>query len=77
MAAARYGKNKKSIRSYEQEHWYVTNIDHISLKMRLKNGRILIQVIHDRTEHSFYLPDTTASTANNRAELDKKNCSLL
>ena len=40
--AARYGKKRKSIRSFEQEHWYVTNVDHISLKTELITGRLLI-----------------------------------
>ena len=31
---SKYGKK----RSFEQEHWYVTNIDHISLKASTTEG---------------------------------------
>ena len=70
--AARYGKKRKSIRSFEQEHWYVTNVDHISLKTELITGRLLITVIHDKTEYAFTLPDTKTSIANNRQQIDDK-----
>ena len=70
--AARYGKKRKSIRSFEQEHWYVTNVDHISLKTELITGRLLITIIHDRTDYEFFLPDIKTSIASNRQEIDKK-----
>ena len=68
----KYGRKTSSVRSYEQEHWYVTNIDHISLKAELITGRLLISIIHDKTEHSFVLPDTKTSIASNRQQVDNK-----
>ena len=68
----KYGRKRNSVRSYEQEHWYVTNIDHVSLKVELIAGRLLITIIHDKTEHSFILPDTRSSIASNRQEIDNK-----
>ena len=70
--ASKYGKKRKSIRSYEQEHWYVTNIDHISLKVQLVTGRLLITIVHDRNNYEFTLPDTRTSIANNRQQIDNK-----
>ena len=70
--ASKYGKKRKSIRSYEQEHWYVTNIDHISLKVQLVTGRLLITIVHDRNNYEFPLPDTRTSIANNRQQIDNK-----
>ena len=70
--ASKYGKKRNSIRSYEQEHWYVTNIDHISLKVQLVTGRLLITVTHDRNNYEFTLPDTRTSIANNRQQIDNK-----
>jgi len=60
------------VRSYEQEHWYVTNIDHISLKAELTSGRLLIRIIHDKTEYSFMLPEIKTSIASNRQQIDNK-----
>tara|TARA_R100000388_G_scaffold61045_1_gene44774 strand:- start:304 stop:690 length:387 start_codon:yes stop_codon:yes gene_type:complete len=70
--ASKYGKKRKSIRSFEQEHWYVTNIDHISLKAELITGRLLITIIHDKTGYSFYLPDIKTSIASSREQIDNK-----
>ena len=70
--AIKYGKKRNSVRSYEQEHWYVTNIDHISLKAELTRGRLLIRIIHDKTEYSFMLPGTKTSIASNRQQIDNK-----
>tara|TARA_R100001129_G_scaffold171479_2_gene141634 strand:+ start:497 stop:883 length:387 start_codon:yes stop_codon:yes gene_type:complete len=70
--ASKYGKKRKSIRTFEQEHWYVTNIDHISLKVELITGRLLVTVIHDRSDYEFTLPDTKTSIANNRQQIDNK-----
>lgn len=70
--ASKYGKKRYSIRSYEQEHWYVTNIDHISLKVQLATGRLLITIVHDRNNYEFTLPDTRTSIANNRQQIDDK-----
>ena len=70
--AAKYGKKRKSIRSYEQEHWYVTNIDHISIKVELITGRLLITLVHDKNNYEFTLPDTKTSIASNRQEIDNK-----
>ena len=70
--ASKYGKKRNSIRSYEQKHWYVTNIDHVSLKAELITGRLLITIIHDKTEYSFTLPDTKTSIASNRQQIDNK-----
>ena len=69
--ASKYGKKRKQ-RSFEKEHWYVTNVDHISLKVQMTTGRLLITVVHDKTDHSFILPDTTCSIAKNRKEIDNK-----
>ena len=68
----KYGRKRNSARTYEQEHWYVTNIDHVSLKAELTTGRLLITIIHDKTEYSFTLPDTKTSIANNRQQIDNK-----
>ena len=65
---SKYGKK----RSFEKEHWYVTNIDHISLKAELITGRLLITIIHDKTDYSFYLPDTKTSIASSRQQFDNK-----
>ena len=70
--ATKYGRKRNSVRSYEQEHWYVTNIDHVSLKVELITGRLLITIIHDKTEHSFTLPDTKTSIASSRQQIDNK-----
>ena len=70
--ASKYDKKRKAIRSFEQEYWYVTNIDHISLKVEIATGRLLITVIHDRTDHSFTLPDIKTSISNNKTQVDKK-----
>ena len=68
---SRYDKrNRKS--SYKQEYWYVTNIDHTSIKIEMIRGRILPTIVHDKTDHSFILPDTTTSIAKNKREVDKK-----
>tara|TARA_R100000805_G_C3580493_1_gene84419 strand:- start:2 stop:385 length:384 start_codon:yes stop_codon:yes gene_type:complete len=67
----RYGK-RSSIRSFDKVHWHVTNIDHVSLKTELTTGRLLITVIHDRTDHSFTLPDIKTSISNNRTQIDNK-----
>tara|TARA_R100001086_G_scaffold69088_1_gene32825 strand:- start:70 stop:447 length:378 start_codon:yes stop_codon:yes gene_type:complete len=66
---SKYGRKK---RSFEEEYWYVTNIDHISLKVQMTIGRLLIEVVHDRTDYSFYLPDTTCSIAKNKKDIDNK-----
>ena len=55
--ASKYDKRRKQ-RYFEKEHWYVTNVDHISLKVQMTTGRLLISVIHDKTDYSFTLPDT-------------------
>ena len=68
----KYGRKRNSARTYEQEHWYVTNVDHISLKTELITGRLLITIIHDKTEYSFTLPDTKTSIASNRQQIDNK-----
>ena len=68
----KYGRKTKSVRAFEQEHWYVTNINHISLKVELSTGRMLITVTHDRTDHSFILPDIKTSISNNRTQIDNK-----
>ena len=70
--ASKYGKKRKSKRLFEQEHWYVTNIDHISLKAEITTGRLLITIIHDKTNYEFYLPDTKTSIASTRQEIDNK-----
>ena len=70
--AAKYGKKRKPVRSFEQEHWYVTNINHISLKLELITGRLLISIIHDKNNYSFTLPDIKTSIASNRQEIDNK-----
>ena len=69
--ATRYGK-RSSIRSFDQVHWHVTNIDHVSFKTELTTGRLLITVVHDRTDHSFTLPDIKTSISNNRTQIDNK-----
>ena len=69
--ASKYDKRRKQ-RSFEKEHWYVTNIDHISLKAELITGRLLITIIHDKTDYSFYLPDTKTSIASSRQQFDNK-----
>lgn len=69
-------KHKKK-RSYEQEYWYVTNIDHTSIKVEIITGRILLTIVHDKTDYSFMLPDTTVSITNNKREVDKKVTSYL
>jgi len=68
----KYGRKRNSARAHEQEHWYVTNIDHVSLKAELITGRLLITIIHDKTEYSFTLPDTKTSIASNRQQIDNK-----
>ena len=70
--ASKYGKKRKSIRSYEQEHWYVTNIDHVSLKVELITGRLLVTITHDRNNYEFTLPDIKTSIASNRQQIDNK-----
>ena len=51
---SRYSKMRKQ-RLFEKEHWYVTNIDHISLKIQMTTGRLLITVVHDKQiTHLFY-----------------------
>ena len=70
--ASKYVKKRKSKRLFEQEHWYVTNIDHISLKAEITTGRLLITIIHDKTNYEFYLPDTKTSIASTRQEIDNK-----
>lgn len=70
--ASKYGKKRKSIRLYEQEHWYVTNIDHVSLKVELTTGRLLMTVAHDKNDYEFVLPDTKTSSATNRQQIDNK-----
>ena len=70
--ASRYGKKRKSIRLYEQEHWYVTNIDHVSLKVELTTGRLVMTVTHDKNDYEFVLPDTKTSSATNRQQIDNK-----
>ena len=67
----KYGKKRKQ-RSFEKDYWYVTNIDHVSLKVQMTTGRLLISVVHDRTEQTFTLPDTTCSIAKNRTDIDNK-----
>ena len=57
---------------FEKEHWYVTNIDHLSLKAELGNGLVSISIIHDKTNHSFYLPNSRTEIINNKKDLDKK-----
>ena len=69
--ASKYDKRKKQ-RSFEKEYWYVTNIDHISLKVQMTTGRLLISVVHDKTDYSFCLPDTTCSIAKNKTAVDEK-----
>ena len=69
--ASKYGKKRKQ-RSFEKEYWYVTNIDHISLKVQMTTGRLLVTVVHDRTDYSFTLPDTTCSIAKSRTDIDNK-----
>ena len=68
---SKYGKKRKQ-RSFEKEYWYVTNIDHISLKVQMTTGRLLISVVHDKTDYSFALPDTTCSIAKNKTAVDEK-----
>ena len=75
--ANKYGRKKKSTRFFEQEHWYVTNIDHISLKIEIITGRLLITIVHDKTGYSFTLPDTKIASANNRQQIDNKVCFYL
>ena len=70
--ASKESKRRNSTRLYEQEHWYVTNIDHISLKVELITGRLLISIIHDKNNHCFTLPDTKTSIASNRQQIDSK-----
>ena len=67
----KYGKKRKQ-RSFEKEYWYVTNIDHVSLKIQMTTGRLLISVVHDRTDYLFTLPDTTCSIAKNKTAVDEK-----
>tara|TARA_Y100001972_G_scaffold79487_1_gene96557 strand:- start:119 stop:505 length:387 start_codon:yes stop_codon:yes gene_type:complete len=68
----KYGRKTRAPRSFEQEHWYVTNINHISLKAEITTGRLLITIIHDRNDHSFILPDVKTSISNNRTQTDNK-----
>ena len=75
--ANKYGKKRKSKRLFEQEHWYVTNIDHISLKAEITTGRLLISIIHDKNNYCFVLPDTKTSHASNRQQIDNKICFYL
>ena len=69
--ASKYGKKRKQ-RSFEKDHWYVTNIDHTSLKAQMTTGRLLITLVHDKTDYSFSLPDTTCSIAKNRKDIDNR-----
>ena len=62
----------RKYRIFDKEHWYVTNIDHLSMKVEMNNGQVSIAVIHDKTEHSFYLPNARSKIINNKKELDKK-----
>ena len=68
--ATKYGKKRNNERL--KEYWYVTNVDHISLKIQMTTGRILITVVHDKTDYSFALPDTTCSIAKNRKDIDNR-----
>ena len=40
--ASKYAK-KRNKRTFEKEYWYVTNVDHISLKIQMTTGRLLIE----------------------------------
>ena len=66
----KYGKKRKQHNN--QEFWYVTNIDHTSIKIEIKLGRLIPTVIHDKTDHSFVLPDTAMQITKNRKEIDRK-----
>ena len=38
----------------------------------MTTGRLLISVVHDKTDYSFALPDTTCSIAKNKTAIDEK-----
>jgi len=62
--------NRKKI--FENEHWYVTNIDHISLKVEVSNGAVVTSVINDKSDYYFYLPNSKSKMINSKKDLDKK-----
>ena len=57
---------------FENEHWYVTNIDHLSLKVHVSNNSVVIAVINDKNGYTFYLPNSRTQIINNKKDLDEK-----